>query len=89
MGPTLHARFVPTSTLTRLASLLRPQSSTNNNSAVLTAGLKLQRNIMSMETVATLKRISADDLAKMLREQPAGPSEDSKIAVVDVRDDGM
>lgn len=44
---------------------------------------------MSMETVATLKRISADDLAKMLREQPSGPSDESKVAVVDVRDDGM
>lgn len=45
---------------------------------------------MSTVTVATLERIQPEGLARILREQqvPAIGSEESKIAIVDVRDQG-
>ncbi|KXJ88314.1 Rhodanese-like domain-containing protein [Microdochium bolleyi] len=45
---------------------------------------------MSMETVATLRRIQPEELARMLKEQQGSAdagAEESKIAIVDVRDD--
>ncbi|KAH7031675.1 Rhodanese-like domain-containing protein [Microdochium trichocladiopsis] len=90
----MHARFL---LLFMWQALRRPLISACPQQpflAVLTAtapkspSRSTRRTIMSMETVATLKRISADNLARMLREQGADvSSEGSKIAIVDVRDD--